>query len=172
MQGSPFTGPVMGRTTTHMEGNRDVHHAQDQDRQASQPGCRTRCKRNPPQQADAARHLRHQPPQHRMADWIDPEMENLTDDYVVFVQEHISLAREACGDPQVLIEQCLDFSHVVPGGFGTSACLIIPEPKLQIIDLKYGQGVLVEAEPNPQLMLYRWVRCAPSVTCMTLSRWR
>ena len=72
-------------------------------------------------------------------------MEDLTDDYVAFVQEHISLAREACGDPQVLIAQRLDFSHVVPGGFGTGDCVIIAEPKLQIIDLKYGQGILVEA---------------------------
>ena len=88
------------------------------------------------------------------SDWVDEEMEHLTDDYVAFVQEHISIARETCGDPQVLIEQRLDFSHVVPGGFGTGDCLIIAEPKLQIIDLKYGQGVLVEAARNPQLMLY------------------
>lgn len=88
------------------------------------------------------------------SDWIDEEMERLTDDYVAFVQEHISQARESCADPQVLIEQRLDFSHVVPGGFGTGDCLIIAEPKLQIIDLKYGQGVLIEAEHNPQLMLY------------------
>ena len=86
--------------------------------------------------------------------WIDDEMETLTDDYVAYVQEHISLARETCGDPQVLIEQRLDFSHVVPGGFGTGDCVIIAEPTLQIIDLKYGQGVLVEAVNNPQLMLY------------------
>ena len=85
---------------------------------------------------------------------VDDEMETLTDDYVAYVQEHISLARETCGDPQVLIEQRLDFSHVVPGGFGTGDCVIIAEPTLQIIDLKYGQGVLVEAERNPQLMLY------------------
>lgn len=86
--------------------------------------------------------------------WIDDEMETLTDDYVAYVQEHISLARETCGDPQVLIEQRLDFSHIVPGSFGTGDCVIIAEPTLQIIDLKYGQGVLVEAERNPQLMLY------------------
>lgn len=86
--------------------------------------------------------------------WIDDEMETLTDDYVAFVQEHVSIAREACGDPQVLIEQRLDFSHIVPGGFGTGDCVIIAEPTLQIIDLKYGQGVLVEAKHNPQLMLY------------------
>lgn len=81
-------------------------------------------------------------------------METLTDDYVAYVQEHISLAEEACGDPQVLIEQRLDFSHVVPGGVGTGDCVIIADPTLQIIDLKYGQGVLAEAERNPQLMLY------------------
>lgn len=86
--------------------------------------------------------------------WIDDEMETLTDDYVSFVQEHISIAQETCGDPQVLIEQRLDFSHIVPGSFGTGDCVIIAEPTLQIIDLKYGQGVLVEAEQNPQLMLY------------------
>lgn len=86
--------------------------------------------------------------------WVDDEMENLTDDYVTFVQERISIAQESCGDPQVLIEQRLDFSHVVPGGFGTGDCVIIAEPTLQIIDLKYGQGVLVEAERNPQLMPY------------------
>lgn len=62
-------------------------------------------------------------------------MENLTNDYVAYVQEHISLAEETCGDPQVLIEQRLDFSHIVPGGFGTGDCVIIAESKLQIIDL-------------------------------------
>lgn len=89
-----------------------------------------------------------------VSSWIDDEMETLADDYVAFVQEHISIAQETCGDPQVLIEQRLDFSHIVPGGFGTGDCVIIAEPTLQIIDLKYGQGVLVEAENNPQLMLY------------------
>ncbi len=100
------------------------------------------------------RALHHAPTVKPVSDWIDQEMEHLTDDYVAFVQEHVSLAREACGDPQVLIEQRLDFSHVVPGGFGTGDCVIIAEPTLHIIDLKYGQGVLVEAAHNPQLMLY------------------
>lgn len=82
--------------------------------------------------------------------WIDEEMESLTDDYVAFVLEQLREARGACADPKVLIEQRLDFSHVVPGGFGTGDCVIIAEPRLHIIDLKYGQGVLVEAENNPQ----------------------
>ena len=86
--------------------------------------------------------------------WIDDEMEQLTDNYVTYVLEQVSEAKESCPDPHVLIEQRLDFSHVVPDGLGTGDCVIIAEPRLQIIDLKYGQGVLVEAERNPQLMLY------------------
>lgn len=86
--------------------------------------------------------------------WYDTEMDTLTDDYVAFVQERLRDVRQVCADPQVLIEQRLDSSHVVPGGFGTGDCVIIAEPRLHIIDLKYGQGVMVEAENNPQLGLY------------------
>lgn len=75
-----------------------------------------------------------------VSSWHDEQMDVLTDDYVVFVQERLRDVRQACADPQVLIEQRLDFSHVVPGGFGTGDCVIIAEPTLQIIDLKYGQG--------------------------------
>ena len=81
-------------------------------------------------------------------------MEAHTDDYLAFVQERLREARKTCKDPVTLIEQRLDYSHLVPGGFGTGDCVIIAEPLLQIIDFKYGQGVLVEAEKNPQLMLY------------------
>lgn len=84
----------------------------------------------------------------------DEQMDALTDDYVAYVQERLRDVRQACADPQLLIEQRWDFSHVVPGGFGTGDCVIIAEPTLQIIDLKYGQGAMVEAEHNPQLMLY------------------
>jgi phage-associated protein len=89
-----------------------------------------------------------------VSSWYDEQMDVLTDDYVAFVEERLRDVRQACADPQVLIEQRLDFSQVVQGGFGTGDCVIIAEPTLQIIDLKYGQGVLVEAEHNPQLMLY------------------
>ncbi|MCI7552056.1 MAG: DUF2800 domain-containing protein [Arcanobacterium sp.] len=100
------------------------------------------------------RALHDAPTTRPVSNWHDAEMETLTEDYVAFVQERLRDVRESCADPTVLIEQRLDFSHVVPGGFGTGDCVIIAEPMLQIIDLKYGQGVLVEAEHNPQLMLY------------------
>lgn len=100
------------------------------------------------------RALHDAPTSKPVSEWVDAEMETLTDDYVGFVLSRLRDARQVCADPVVLVEQRLDFSHVVPGGFGTGDAVIIAEPRLQIIDLKYGQGVKVEAEENPQLMLY------------------
>lgn len=82
------------------------------------------------------------------------EMETCTDGYVQFVLETLAEAKRHCADPIVSIEQRLDFSCYVPEGFGTGDCVIIADHTLHIIDFKYGQGVLVEAENNPQMMLY------------------
>lgn len=82
------------------------------------------------------------------------EMDGYTDDYVAFVLEQFEQAKQFCQDPKILIEQKLDFSCYVPDGFGTGDCLIVADKLLHIIDFKYGQGVLVEAEENPQMMLY------------------
>ena len=82
------------------------------------------------------------------------EMDVHTDNYVQFVLETIAQAKEHCTDPIINIEQRLDFSCYVPHGFGTGDCIIIADKTLHIIDFKYGQGVLVEAEQNPQMMLY------------------
>lgn len=84
----------------------------------------------------------------------DDQMEDHTDDYVAFVLQQVEEAKETCADPVVLIEQKLDFSHLVPGGFGTGDCVIIAEPTLTVVDFKYGQGVEVSAENNPQMRLY------------------
>ena len=82
------------------------------------------------------------------------EMDAHTDGYVEFVLEALEEAKQLCSDPKVLIEQKLDFSCYVPDGFGTGDCLIVADKLLHIIDLKYGQGVLVDAVENPQMMLY------------------
>lgn len=55
---------------------------------------------------------------------------------------------------ELLTEQRVDFSRFVPGGFGTSDVVIVRDNRLHIIDLKYGKGVEVDAEDNPQLKLY------------------
>lgn len=82
------------------------------------------------------------------------EMDEYTDGYVTFVLETLEEAKNVCTDPIILIEQKLNFSRFVPDGFGTGDCIIISDSTLHIIDFKYGQGVLVEAENNPQMMLY------------------
>ena len=82
------------------------------------------------------------------------EMDEYTDAYVDFVLEQLELAKQSCSDPLVLIEQHLDFSKYVPDGFGTGDCVLISDKALHIIDLKYGMGILVNAEHNSQMMLY------------------
>ena len=82
------------------------------------------------------------------------EMDAHTDAYVEFVLEALAEARQVCKDPLVLIEQKLDFSCYVPDGYGTGDCVIVADHLLHIIDFKYGQGVLVDAAENPQMMLY------------------
>lgn len=89
-----------------------------------------------------------------VSDYNSDEMEECTDAYAEFVMEQYEEAKKSCKDPIILIEQKLDFSCYVPEGFGTGDCIIISDDKLHIIDFKYGQGILVEAEHNPQMMLY------------------
>ncbi len=85
--------------------------------------------------------------------YFNEEMEEYTDNYRDYVIEiYNSLKKE--GAVQTNIEQRLDLSEYVPEGFGTGDVVIICNSMLHIIDLKYGKGVKVEAENNPQLMLY------------------
>ena len=42
----------------------------------------------------------------------------------------------------------------MPEGFGTSDAVIIGGSTIEVIDLKYGKGIKVEAKNNPQLRLY------------------
>lgn len=86
--------------------------------------------------------------------FYDEEMESCAESYAGYVMEQYLAAKENCSDTIVLIEQKLDFSRFVPEGFGTGDCVIVADNTLTIIDYKHGQGVLVEAEKNPQMMCY------------------
>lgn len=57
-------------------------------------------------------------------------------------------------DALVMLEQRVDFSPWVPDGFGTADCIIIQGDTMDVIDYKYGKGVPVSAEDNPQEKLY------------------
>ena len=83
-------------------------------------------------------------------DYYNQEMEDCTDSYAQYITEQMS----QYSSPVVMVEQRLDFSRYVPGGFGTGDCIIVADDVLTVIDFKYGKGVAVEAEYNPQMMLY------------------
>lgn len=89
-----------------------------------------------------------------VSEFNDDEMEEHTDDYVAYVLEQVEEIKKTCKDPLILIEERLDFSSYVPEGFGTGDTVIIGDKHLHIIDMKYGQGILVYAEENPQMKLY------------------
>lgn len=91
--------------------------------------------------------------------YYDAEMQNCAEEYRNYVLEQIEAAKEFCKDPQVMIEQRLDFSRWVENGFGTGDCVIVADEVLQIIDYKHGLGILVSAGDdehggNSQMMCY------------------
>lgn len=79
------------------------------------------------------------------------EMDEHTNTYLDYIK-NIMLSYPTT--PYVMCEKRVDFSKYVPEGFGTADCLIMAGDTLHVIDLKYGKGVMVEAECNPQMMLY------------------
>ena len=83
------------------------------------------------------------------AEAVTAEMQDCAREYSDYIQE---LTKSP--DAVVLLEQRVDFSPWVPNGFGTCDCIIIQDDVLTIIDYKYGQGVAVSAEGNPQMKLY------------------
>ena len=82
--------------------------------------------------------------------WQD-EMDGHTDAYLDALKD---IAATFAERPYVALEQRVDFSEYVPEGFGTADCIMIGGEVLHIVDFKYGKGVEVSAEDNPQLKLY------------------
>ena len=82
----------------------------------------------------------------------DKGMDAATDTYL----EHLKALAMSYGSvqPFVALETRVDFGDCVPEGFGTTDCIIIGAGRMCVADYKNGAGVLVEAEANPQMMLY------------------
>ena len=89
-----------------------------------------------------------------VSEFEDEVMDQATDDYAAFILEQMAEMRKAGAEPTVMVETRLDFSDWVPDGFGTGDCIIISDDALHICDLKYGAGLVVEAEGNSQMRLY------------------
>jgi len=82
------------------------------------------------------------------------EMEESVNMFVDNVWDRFDQVRQNDPSAMLLPEQRIDFSDYVPEGFGTGDVTIIGNGMLEIIDLKYGKGVAVDAYDNPQLKLY------------------
>lgn len=82
------------------------------------------------------------------------EMEAEVQKYVDIVSEAYSEALKTTPDAVLLLEERLDYSHIVEQGFGTGDAIIIGDGLMDEYDLKYGKGIVVDAKLNPQLMLY------------------
>lgn len=74
--------------------------------------------------------------------------EQAVNDYVLYVRSQVGQ------NDRVMIEQRVDYSDWVPEGFGTADCVILNNDEVRVIDLKFGQGIVVDAKDNSQLRLY------------------
>lgn len=86
--------------------------------------------------------------------YYNGEMEESVSMFVDNVWGRFEEARHRDPSAMILPEQRINFSEWVPEGFGTGDVTILSDGILEIIDLKYGKGVAVDADHNPQLMLY------------------
>ena len=77
------------------------------------------------------------------------------DDFEAHVDNYVLYVRSQIGEGDVpLFEQRVDFSDWVPDGFGTADVVILSKHAIRVIDLKFGKGIPVHAQDNPQLRLY------------------
>ena len=93
-----------------------------------------------------------------------PAMEEHVATYCDVVMETLT-GMQAGGDPVVYLEQALDLTEWIPEGFGTADCVLIGDGTIHVFDFKYGKGVPVAAEENPQLKLYA-LGCIAEFGCL------
>lgn len=86
----------------------------------------------------------------KKSSYYNASMQDYIDGYAAQIVERVL----ALNRPVVLLEERVSLEPYVPRGYGTSDVVIISDGTLEVIDLKYGTGVPVDAERNPQLMLY------------------
>ena len=80
------------------------------------------------------------------SEYEDEEMEANTDIYAEFIISTVERIKETCPHPLVMVEERLDYSYLVPSGFGTGDCVIIADGTLYVMDYKNGKGVFVNCD--------------------------
>lgn len=67
-------------------------------------------------------------------------------------QTYVDYVRALGGN--LMIEHRVSYQHIAPDGFGTADAIVVAGRTLHVVDLKYGTGLRVDAQNNPQAMLY------------------
>lgn len=90
-----------------------------------------------------------------VGEWIEGDglFFEVTQEWVHWLQPGIDRIREAKGFTWAFEHRTL-MDPWIPGGFGTLDAGGISKTRIIIDDLKFGKGVLVDAERNKQLMIY------------------
>lgn len=106
-----------------------------------------------------------------VGEWIkaDDLRFEVTADWVHYLQPGIDRIREAKGFTWIF-EHRTEMDPWIPGGFGTLDAGGISKDLIIIDDLKFGRGIVVEAERNKQLMIYAlgfWMNYARTRTKAT-----
>jgi len=82
----------------------------------------------------------------------------ITKEMVDHVKAYVAFVRERADGKELLVEQRVPIEHLTGevGARGTGDAVIIDAANrhIEVIDLKYGAGVLVSARGNPQLRMY------------------
>ena len=77
-------------------------------------------------------------------------------DMAAYVQDYVKLVRGYAENGSLFVEQRVPIGHLTgeDDAGGTSDAVVLCRNEMVVIDLKYGMGVKVYAEDNPQLMMY------------------
>ena len=91
--------------------------------------------------------------------FYNEEMQECAEGYRDTVLDLYNQLKLRSQDAVLYVEQEISFEEYVPGGFGTSDCVIIGDGEMYVVDYKHGKGVPVSAEGedgegNPQLKCY------------------
>lgn len=82
----------------------------------------------------------------------------VTQDMADHVDDYVKLVRELAEGKTLLVERKVPIGHLTgeTGATGTSDVVILDteQEAITVVDLKYGMGVRVDADNNPQLQMY------------------
>lgn len=88
-----------------------------------------------------------------LAGQFDEKWVQISEEMIEHAAAFVAYCRMIPADVQ-MVEQRVDYSQVVPHGYGTADFIAVRNGHIEVVDLKYGKGVRVDAQDNEQGMLY------------------